>query len=100
MDALYKKIMAIRRPVVFRASRLLYGWVHTGIPKDPIYINLAQHGIQDPTETYAHECLHVLFPDKTEEEIVSLTDKFWHSMTSHQRFLLSRKLFARQWRTE
>lgn len=100
MDALFRKVMAVRRPVVFRARVLLYGWCWPEIPNDPIYINIARHEKDDPTETYLHECLHVIFPDKTESEIVKLTDRMWTTLTAHQRFLLSRKLFNREWRTE
>lgn len=100
MEALYRKVMAIRRPVVFRASHLLYGWVYPEIQGSPIYINLARHGLEDPAMTYLHECLHLVYPEKTEEEIISLTDKLWYKLSSRQRFLLSRKLYAREWRTD
>lgn len=100
MDALFKKIMAIRRPVVFRARHLLYGWVFPEIQGSPIFINLTRHGLEDPVMTYVHECLHCIYPEKEEEEIILLTDKVWYKLSSRQRFLLSRKLFARQWRTE
>lgn len=100
MNALFIKVMAVRRPVVFRARVLLYGWVYPEIPGDPIYINLSRHEKDDPTETYLHECLHVIYPEKSEKDIVALTERMWKSMSARQRFLLSRKLFARAWRTE
>lgn len=100
MDALYRKVMAIRRPVVFRARHLLYGWVWPELPGTPIFINLSHCGDEDPTITYLHECLHCVYPDKLEEEIVELTTKVWEALTSRQRFLLSRKLFNRPWTTE
>lgn len=99
MDALYRKVMAIRRPVVFRVRHLLYGWVYPEITGDPIYINLVRCGDEDPTITYLHECLHCVYPDKTEDEIVELTDKVWAAISPQQRFLLSKKLFSRRWRT-
>lgn len=100
MDALFKKVMQVRRPVVFRVRHLLYGWVYPEIQGDPIYINLTRHGIEDPVMTYLHECLHCIYPEKEEEEIILLTDKVWYSMSSRQRFWLSKKLFNRIWRTE
>ena len=100
MDALFKKVMRVRRPVVFRVRHLLYGWVYPDIQGDPIYINLTRHGIEDPVMTYLHECLHCVYPEKTEDEIIALTDKVWYSMSSRQRFWLSKKLFNRVWRTE
>lgn len=100
MDALYIKVMAVRRPVVFRARHLLYGWVHVEIYNDPIYINLSRCGDEDPTITYLHECLHCVYPEKPEEEIEDLTTRLWASLSSRQRFLLSKKLFNRKWKTE
>lgn len=100
MEALFRKVMAVRRPVVFRANHLLYGWVHCEIHGDPIYINLAQHGKEDPTETYLHELLHCVYPESPEEQIEKLTERLWKSLSSRQRFLLSKKLFNREWRTE
>jgi hypothetical protein len=100
MKALFRKVMAVRRPVVFRARHLLYGWVFPEIEGGAIFINLSRHGLEDPVMTYLHECLHCIYPDKTEEEIISLTDKVWYSLTSHERFLLSKKLFNRKWKTE
>ncbi len=100
MEALFRKVMAVRRPVVFRARHLLYGWVYAQLEGSPIFINISRHGAEDPAMTYAHEILHCIYPEKSEEEIITLTDKFWYSLSSHQRFLLSKKLFNRQWRTE
>lgn len=100
MDALYRKVMAIRRPVVFRARHLLYGWVYTEIQGSPIYINIPRHGLEDPVMTYLHECLHCIYPEKEEEEIIALTDRVWYAMSARQRFFLSRKFYNRQWRTE
>lgn len=100
MKSIFRKVMAVKRPVVFRARHLFYGWVFPEISGDPIYINIVRHGKEDPVETYLHECLHCVFPDKSEDEIVALTDKVWKSLTSHERFLLSRKLYNRRWRTE
>lgn len=100
MQVLIKKIMSVRRPVVFRTKHLLYGWVFTEIKEGAIFINLSRHGNEDPTITYVHECLHCIYPKKTEEEIISLTDKVWCSLSSRERFFLSKKLFNRQWLTE
>jgi hypothetical protein len=100
MDALFRKVMGVRRPVVFRRSLLLYGWVFPEIEGSPIFINLDRHGDEDPTITYLHENLHVIYPDMSEEDIQILTRRAWDSFSSRQRFLLSRKLFNRKWRTE
>lgn len=97
---LYQKIMAIRRPVVFRARLLLYGWVFPEIDGDPIYINLSRHGDEDPVITYLHECLHIVYPKLSEERIIQITTRVWSGLTSQERFLLSRKLYSRKWRTE
>lgn len=100
MDALFRKVMAVRRPVVFRVRHLLYGWVYPEIAGSPIYINLARCGDESATYTYLHECLHCVYPEKEEDEIVALSDRMWASMSPRQRFLLSRKLYCREWRTE
>ncbi len=100
MEALFRKVMAVRRPVVFRARHLLYGWVYAQIEGSPIFINISRHGAEDPAMTYLHEILHCIYPEKEEEEIIYLTDYMWYKLSSRQRFLLSRKLYSRQWRTE
>lgn len=100
MDVMFRRVMAVRRPVVFRTRNLMYGWVYPEIQGGPIYINLARHGDEDPTITYLHECLHCIFPEKSEEDITKLTEQMWKTMTTHQRFVLSRKLFRRAWVTE
>lgn len=100
MKALFRKVMAVRRPVVFRARHLFYGWVFPEIERGAIFINLSMHGKEDPVETYAHECIHCIYPEKSEEEVVALTDKLWSSLTARERFLLSKKLYNRKWQTE
>lgn len=100
MDVLFRRILAIRRPVVFRKRHLLYGWVFPQIEGDPIYINLERHGDEDPTVTYLHELLHCVYPEKSEDDIVKLTERVWAALSSRQRFILSKRLFSRKWRTE
>ena len=97
---LYQRIMAVRRPVVFRARHLLYGWVFPELEGSPIFINLSRHGDEDPVITYLHECLHIVFPDLSEADIVKLTTNVWSKLTSRERFLLARKLYNRKWSTE
>ncbi len=62
METLFHKIMAVRRPVVFRVRNLMYGWVYPELKGSPIFINIPRHGDEDPTYTYAHECIHCVFP--------------------------------------
>ena len=97
---LFQKVMSVRRPVVFRARNLMYGWVFPELKRSPIFININRHENEDPTITYLHECIHCIYPEKSEEEVVELTESLWATLTSHQRFVLSRKLFRRAWVTE
>lgn len=78
----------------------MYGWVFPELKRSPIFINLTRHGDEDPTITYAHECIHCLFPEMSEEEVTKLTEKLWSALSPRQRFTLSRKLFRRAWETE
>jgi hypothetical protein len=100
MKSLYQKIMAVRRGVAFRKMKDTCGWCFVEDHKSPIFINLNIIGEQDPAITYIHECLHIIYPTKEEDEILKLEEKVWKTLTARQRFLLSRKLFNRKWRTE
>lgn len=101
MDTLFQRIMGVRRAVVFRRKHLHYGWIEDVYDtKEPIYINLDFHGLESGTFTYLHEILHILYPLKSEQEIVELTDKVWFKLSARERFLLSKKLYNREWRTE
>jgi hypothetical protein len=100
MGSIFQKVMAVRKAVVFRKRELLYGWCYPSLKDEAIYINLERHGNEDPAVTYLHECLHIIYPTLSEAMIIKLTLKVWNRLSSHQRFILSRKLFAREWRTE
>jgi len=91
--------MRVRRRVVFRKMDKHYGctWIH---PKEPILINLSLHERRIPSRTYWHEALHHVFPEKSERDIRALEEETWRKLTAKQRFLLSKKLFNRSWRTK
>jgi len=97
VESLFLDIMAIKRRVVFGVRPFTFGWCFPFENDEPIYINLLFHGHQDPTITYIHECLHLLFPKMPHPQIYALEGKIWNGISSEQRFLLSRKLFNRRY---
>ena len=97
---LFLSIMHVRRAVVFRYEEGYYGSCYPGFSEEPIVINLRLHVNRDPVRTYVHECLHIIFP-KFPEKLIRATEKYvWLSLSAKQRFLISRKLYNREWRTK
>lgn len=96
---LYDRIMEIRRAVIFRYDKGLYGSCYADDSKTAIRINLEIHWRCDPLVTYIHECCHTLYPKMSERNIRKLTKYVWEHLTAKQQFLLARKLYNRKWRT-
>jgi hypothetical protein len=94
----FEKVMRVRKAVVFKWETGYYGSV-TVRSRAPIIINIGLHERRQPSRTYLHETLHVIYPDMSERDIRSLEEVVWRTMTTHQRFLLARKLYNRKWRT-
>lgn len=97
---IFQKVMSVRRGVVFRRKDNFFGWCFPQDREEPIYINLDFHGDTDPVITYLHECLHILFPSLSEELIRKVEKRVWVKLSARQRFLLARKMYRREWRTE
>ena len=96
-----EKILKIRRPVVFHFDEGNYGsmWTERDEPHY-ININLRLHRYLDPVRTYIHECVHVIFPKLSERNVHKVEHYVWEHLTQKERFLISRKLYSRRWRTK
>ena len=96
---IFQKVMKIRRAVVFRREKGFYGhaWTNSTLP---ISINLPLHARRQPSRTYFHECLHLVFPNLSERDIRAIEEAEWKTLTAHQQFLLARKLYNRKWRAK
>lgn len=95
----FTRVMRIRRGVIFRKEKGLYGccWTGKGEPHS-IIINLSLHERRLPSRTYLHECLHILYPKVSERDIRAMEEMVWNTLTTRQRFLLARKLYYRKWK--
>lgn len=95
---LYDQMMKVRRAVVFRWEDGCYGSCCPTDSDTAITINLARHWRCDPLRTYAHELLHILYPQMSERNIRKIEKYVWENLTTKEQFLLARKLYNRKWR--
>ncbi len=96
---IFDRIMKVRRAVYFRWEGGFYGSCYPTLSGTAIQISLDKHVNSDPVRTYAHECIHILFPTMSERNVRKVESYVWNNITPKQRFLLAKKFYSRKWRT-
>jgi len=96
---IFQRIMRVRRAVIFRWQDGCYGSCYPTDSDTAIQINLTRHWRCDPIRTYAHECIHILYPTLSERNVRKVEKYVWDNLTSKEQFLLARKLYNRKWRS-
>lgn len=84
--------------MVFKKPRGCIGFVEFK-PKGRIWIAVGAKRRVSPAQIYLHECLHVLYPKRSEKWVLALERRMWRKLTNYQRYLLYHKLFAKHYRT-
>lgn len=89
------QILKLKTRVFFRHLPDAFGQTE---PEHPMGISIDLKKRSPPARTYVHECLHLIFPEKSEREIIRLEREVWNAATPKQKFHLYKRVFNRRYR--
>jgi len=94
---LFNQIVNLRTKIVFRhIDFFTLGQTEPQYDGKTISIDLSKNA--NVGRTYVHECLHYIFPEFSETEVLRTEREVWKSLTPKQKFFIYKRVFNRRYR--